>query len=58
VVCLGQSAVLKGACVVPQLWSVDYGLWNLGTAACDSAWSAGAEFLVVYTKPPSLPGRG
>ena len=57
VICLGQSAVVKGACVVPQLWSVDYGRWNLGTAACDSPWSAGAEFLVVYTKPPSLPGR-
>lgn len=58
VVCLGQSAVLKGACVVPQLWSVDYGLWNIGTTACESSWSAGAQFLVVYTRPPSIPGRG
>ena len=57
VICLGQSAVLNGACVVPQLWSVDYGLWNLGTIACDSARSAGEEFLVVYTKPPPVPGR-
>lgn len=55
--CLGQSAVLNGTCVVPELWSVDYGLWNLGTAPCESAWSAGDEFLVVYTKPPSVPGR-
>lgn len=55
--CLGQSAVLNGACVVPELWSVDYGLWNLGTVPCESAWSAGDEFLVVYTKPPSVPGR-
>ena len=58
VICLGQSAVLKGACVVPQLWSVEYGLWNLGTTSCKSAGSAEAEFLVVYTRPPSVPGRG
>jgi hypothetical protein len=57
VVCLGQSALLKGACVVPQLWSVDYGLWNLATAACDSIWAPGTEFLVVYTRPPSAPRR-
>jgi hypothetical protein len=56
VFCLGQSAVLNGACVVPELWSVDYGLWNLGTTACDNVWSAGDEFLVVYTKPPSVRG--
>ena len=58
VICLGQSAVLKGDCVVPQLWSVEYGLWNLGTTACDSPRSAGTEFLVVYTRPPSAPRRG
>jgi len=57
VICLGQSAVLRGACVVPELWSVDYGLWNLGTTSCDSAGPDGAEFLVVYTKPPTVPGR-
>ena len=57
VICLGQSAVVKGDCVVPQLWSVNYGLWNLGTAACDKPWSAGEEFLVVYTRPPTVPGR-
>ena len=57
VICLGQSAILNGACVVPELWSVDYGLWNLGTTACDSAGSDGTEFLVVYTKPPAVPGR-
>ena len=57
ILCLGQSAVVNGACVVPELWSVDYGLWNLGTVACDNAWSAGDEFLVVYTKRPSAPGR-
>lgn len=57
VICLGQSATVNGACVVPQLWSVDYGLWNLGTTACDSPRSDGAEYLVVYTRPPSLPGR-
>lgn len=57
IICLGQSAILNGACVVPQLWSVDYGLWNLGTTACNSARSDGAEFLVVYTRPPSVPGR-
>ncbi|MBV9550565.1 MAG: hypothetical protein JO256_12935 [Alphaproteobacteria bacterium] len=57
VICLGQSAVVNGACVVPQLWSVDYGRWNLGTTACDSNRSDGAEFLVVFTRPPSLPGR-
>jgi hypothetical protein len=55
VVCLGQSATVKGACVVPQLWSVDYGLWNLGTAACDGPRTAGTEFLVVNTRPPSRP---
>lgn len=54
VICLGQSAVLNGTCVVPQLWSVDYGLWNAGTTACDGVRSAGAEFLVVYTRPPSV----
>ena len=58
VICLGQSAVLDGACVVPQLWSVEYGLWNLGTTGCDSDRSLGTEFLVVYTRPPSGPGRG
>jgi len=58
VICLGQSAVVKGGCVVPQLWSVDYGLWNLGTTACDGKREAGTEFLVVYTRPPSFPGRG
>lgn len=58
VICLGQSAVLNGACVVPQLWSVDYGLWNLGTTGCDSVRSPGTEFLVVYTRPPSGPRRG
>lgn len=57
VICLGQSALLNGTCVVPQLWSVDYGLWNLGTTTCDSAGSKGAEFLVVYTKPPAIPRR-
>jgi len=57
VICLGQSATLNGACVVPQIWSVDYGYWNLGTTDCDSARSDGAQFLVVYTRPPSLPGR-
>ncbi len=55
VICLGQSAVVNGACVVPQIWSVDYGLWNLGTAPCDGPRSAGAEFLVVNTRPPSGP---
>lgn len=57
IICLGQSAVLNGACVVPQLWSVDYGLWNLGTTPCDSARSSGEEFLVVNTKPPTVPRR-
>ncbi len=57
VICLGQSAVLNGVCVVPQIWSVDYGLWNLGTTPCESAGSKGAEFLVVYTKPPTIPRR-
>ena len=57
VFCLGQSATLKGSCVVPVLWSVNYGLWNLGTTPCESAWSSGNEFLVVYTKPPSGPQR-
>lgn len=58
VVCLGQTAVISKICVVPQLWSVEYGMWNLGTTPCDSKWAAGSEFLVVYTKPPSNPGRG
>ncbi len=57
VICLGQSAALDGVCVVPQIWSVDYGLWNLGTTRCDGAGSEDAEFLVVYTKPSALPGR-
>jgi hypothetical protein len=57
VICLGQSAVLNGQCVVPQIWSVDYGLWNLGTAACDDLHSDGAQFLVVYTRAPSAPRR-
>ena len=57
VICLGQSAVVNGTCVVPQLWSVDYGLWDLGTTDCNSVWSAGAEFLVVYTRPPTVPQR-
>lgn len=57
VVCLGQPAMVRGACVVPKLWSVDYGLWNLGTTPCDSAGSQGAEYLVVYTRPPGPPGR-
>src|SRR4051812_29707772 len=56
VLCLGQSAMLNGACVVPELWSVDYGLWNIGTTACDGA-RGDAEFLVVYTKPPTAPRR-
>lgn len=53
VTCLGQSATVKGACVVPWLSSVDYGRWNLGTTACDREWPAGVEFLVVYTRPPA-----
>jgi hypothetical protein len=57
VVCLGQTAIVNGACAVPQLWSVQYGLWNLATAACDSQWRAGTEFLVVYTRPPAGPRR-
>lgn len=57
VICLGQTATVNGACVVPHLWSVDYGIWNLGTTACDGERAAGAEYLVVYTRPPSLPGR-
>jgi hypothetical protein len=58
VICLGQSAVLDGACVVPQLLSVEYGLWNLSTTGCDNARSPGTEYLVVYTRPPSGPRRG
>lgn len=58
VICLGQSAVVNGKCVVPQLWSVDYGLWNLGTTACNGIRSSGTEFLVVYTRPPVMPRRG
>lgn len=57
VACLGQSAVVNGACVVPWLSSVDYGLWNLATSPCDRAWPAGVEFLVVYTRPPANPRR-
>ena len=57
VACIGQSGTVNGACIVPQLWSVDYGLWNLGTTACDRAWPAEVEFLVVYTRPPSIPRR-
>ncbi|MES2604868.1 MAG: hypothetical protein V4603_08015, partial [Pseudomonadota bacterium] len=57
VVCLGQSATINGACVVPQLWSVDFGRWNLGTTSCDSAWDAGTEFLVAYTRPPAFRPR-
>lgn len=53
VACLGQTATLSGACVVPQLSSVDYGLWNLATTSCDRTWPAGTEFLVVYTRPPA-----
>jgi hypothetical protein len=57
VICLGQTAILDGQCVVPQLWSVDYGLWNLGTTACGALNADGAQFLVVYTRPPSVPRR-
>lgn len=57
VACVGQTGTVKGACVVPQLWSVDYGLWNLGTTACDRTWPAETEFLVVNTRPPSIPRR-
>lgn len=57
VVCLGQTAVLKGACVLPQLWSVDYGRWNAGTTPCENNWFAGTQFLVVYTRPPAVPRR-
>jgi hypothetical protein len=57
VTCLGQTATVKGACVVPQLSSVDYGLWNLATTPCERTWPAGVEFLVVYTRPPSVPRR-
>jgi hypothetical protein len=57
IICLGQSAVLNGACVVPELLSVDSGLWNIGTTPCDGTRSDGAEFLVVYTKPTGAPGR-
>ncbi len=53
VVCLGQTATINGACVVPQLWSVDYGRWNLGTTSCDGSWEAGTEFLVAYTRRPA-----
>jgi hypothetical protein len=57
VICLGQTAIVKGQCVAPQIWSVDYGLWNLGTAACDKLHADSAQFLVVYTRPPSSPRR-
>jgi len=55
VICLGQSAIVKGACMVPQLLSVEYGLWNLSTTGCDNPRSPGTEYLVVYTRPPSGP---
>jgi len=46
--CLGQSAIINGKRVVPEIWSVDYGDWNAGTESWDSTWSSRRRFLVVF----------